>query len=380
MQPTKKYLRVYSTALTFGLALIFLKLAPLTLVNAASPVRQSSPTVLLSTMDQELLSDTETRATRLLGILKDSGTAIPTSLVVAETKADTEAQEATDASSGFQVMQLDSKLLINFGLKPVMTFVYRDEKIVRPHFANVRLLSGVQTTRNHPPDPAVDAVDHDTMHPGIWLGFGDINREDFWRNKGRIEHIRFSKNPEMKDDVVEFSEESRMLSASGQKMAELHSQYQLRRRTEGFLLTWDAELKASEVDLVFGDQEEMGLGARMATPLTEKAGGKITSSDGLSGASETWGKQAAWCDYSGKIDDRLVGITIFPSPRNAHASWWHNRDYGVFVANPFGKRAGHEGGKLTVKKGESLRLKFHVLFHEGTAMPDLAAIANELAK
>jgi hypothetical protein len=218
------------------------------------------------------------------------------------------------------------------------------------------------------------------MHPGIWLGFGDINQEDFWRNKGRIEHVRFSTEPVVRNGVLHFAEESRLLRASGKKLAELHSDYQLRRRRGGFLLTWDAELRASEEDLVFGDQEEMGLGARLSTSLTEKSGGQIISSDGLKSAAETWGKQAAWCDYSGKIGTQVVGITIFPSPQNAYPCWWHNRDYGVFVANPFGKLAGHVDGKVTVKKGESLKLKFHVVFHEGPAMPDLAAIAKELAE
>ena len=26
-----------------------------------------------------------------------------------------------------------------------------------------------------------------------------------------------------------------------------------------------------------------------------------------------------------------------PAPSNFRTSWWHNRDYGVFVANPFGR-------------------------------------------
>ena len=287
---------------------------------------------------------------------------------------------ANEIEGGFEIQQQDSMLVINHGSQPVTEFVFRDEKILRPYFANFRLPSIHKATRNHPPNPAVDAVDHDTMHPGIWMGFGDINQEDFWRNKGRIEHVRFATEPVVRNGVLHFAEESRLLRASGKKLAELHSDYQLRRRHGGFLLTWDAELRASEEDLVFGDQEEMGLGARLSTSLTEKAGGQIISSDGLKGAAETWGKQAAWCDYSGKIGEQLVGITIFPSPQNAHACWWHNRDYGVFVANPFGKRAGHVDGKLTVKKGESLRLKFHVVFHEGLTMPDLAAIAKELGK
>jgi len=287
---------------------------------------------------------------------------------------------ANEIEGGFDIQQQDSMIVINYGSKPVTEFVFRDEKILRPFFANFRLPGSHKATRNHPPNPAVDAVDHDTMHPGVWLGFGDINQEDFWRNKGRIEHVRFSTEPVVRNGVLHFAEDSRLLRANGKKLAELHSDYQLRRRSGGFLLTWDAELRASEEDLVFGDQEEMGLGARLSTSLTEKAGGQIISSDGLKTAAETWGKQAAWCDYSGKIGTQVVGITILPSPQNAHACWWHNRDYGVFVANPFGKRAGHADGKLTVKKGESLKLKFHVVFHEGSTMPDLAAIAKEIEK
>ena len=286
---------------------------------------------------------------------------------------------AAELSSHGLSASADRVLITNDG-QPVAAYVFRDDKILRPYFANVHAPGGIPVTRNHPPVPKVDATDHDTMHPGIWLGFGDINQEDFWRNKGRIEHVRFSTEPVVRNGVLHFAEESRLLRASGKKLAELHSDYQLRRRRGGFLLTWDAELRASEEDLVFGDQEEMGLGARLSTSLTEKSGGQVISSDGLKSAAETWGKQAAWCDYSGKIGTQVVGITIFPSPQNAYPCWWHNRDYGVFVANPFGKRAGHVDGKLTVKKGESLKLKFHVVFHEGPTMPDLAAIAKEIAE
>ena len=74
-------------------------------------------------------------------------------------------------------------LRISLGGQPIVDFVFRDERILRPYFANARVANGVQVTRNHPPILDVDAVDHDTMHPGIWLGFGDISGQDFWRNK-----------------------------------------------------------------------------------------------------------------------------------------------------------------------------------------------------
>jgi hypothetical protein len=50
----------------------------------------------------------------------------------------------------------------------------------------LRAPSGVAVTRHHPPIAGSDATDHDTMHPGVWLAFGDLNAQDFWRNKARI--------------------------------------------------------------------------------------------------------------------------------------------------------------------------------------------------
>ena len=54
-------------------------------------------------------------------------------------------------------------------------------------------------------------------------------------------------------------------------------------------------------------------------------------------------------------------------PANIRKSWWHNRDYGVFVANPFGRAAMKQGDKsaVTVKRGETLRLRFGAVIHAG---------------
>jgi len=54
-------------------------------------------------------------------------------------------------------------------------------------------------------------------------------------------------------------------------------------------------------------------------------------------------------------------------PANFRPSWWHNRDYGLMVANPFGREAMKQGAKsaVTVKRGESLRLRFGAVIHQG---------------
>jgi hypothetical protein len=150
----------------------------------------------------------------------------------------------------------------------------------------------------------------------------------------------------------------------------------------GFVLTWEAEIRGEGRELVFGDQEEMGLGVRMATPLTEKAGGLVVNSDGLRGAKTVWGKTAAWAAYSREADERIRGVAMFPAPSNPNPSWWHSRDYGAIVANGFGKRAlpAAADGKLVVKAGEALTLRYQVLlFDTPAAAPiDFAAVYRQL--
>ena len=84
----------------------------------------------------------------------------------------------------------------------------------------------------------------------------------------------------------------------------------------------------------------MGFGVRLNTPLTVEFGkGEIRNSEGGLNEEGTWGKQAKWCAASGVIDGRRAGVALMPDPANFRPSWFHSRDYGLIVANPFGKKA-----------------------------------------
>ena len=268
-----------------------------------------------------------------------------------------------DAAEGLFVVQShDGKLVIARDEKPVAEFVFRDEKIRRPFFANVHTPGGVKVTRNHPPQ-AGDATDHDTMHPGLWLAFGDINGHDFWRNKGRIEHVRFLAEPKVHDERLKFTTETKLVSTEGAPVCRLVSEFMITAQPRHYSLIWNSAFHADEGDITFGDQEEMGFGARVATSLTEKNGGVITNFHGQKTAAKTWGQPAAWCDYSGLNG----GITLIGASSNFRESWWHNRDYGVFVANPFGRAAMKQGERsaVTVRKGETFHLGFTAVIHDG---------------
>lgn len=267
--------------------------------------------------------------------------------------------------SNFAFKEEANQLVITRGSQPVATYVFRDGKILRPFFAHVHAPGGIPITRHHPPIAGQDATDHDTMHPGIWLAFGDINGQDFWRNKAVIQHERFIEPPSVRDGGVHFAALNRLLTKEGKALGTQISRVSLRSRSAGYLLIWEALFEPAEGDLVFGDQEEMGLGVRMATAITEKNGGTIRNRSGAKTAKATWGQTAEWSDYSGVVGPAGVGVTLMPDPKNFRASWFHNRDYGLMVANPFGRKAMKQGdtSRVEVKKGERLRLRFGVLLY-----------------
>jgi hypothetical protein len=140
-------------------------------------------------------------------------------------------------------------------------------------------------------------------------------------------------------------------------------------RPSGYLLVWESAF-TGPASFTFGDQEEMGFGVRLATPLTVKNGGAITNSDGHKDEKGVWGKQADWCQYGGKE----AGVFLMPDPGNCRRSWFHARDYGLLVANPFGRHAFTKGEKsrVTVGQGGTFRLRFGVFVHGDDVRPKAA--------
>ena len=264
-------------------------------------------------------------------------------------------------------------LQITIGGKPFAAYVFQDDKILRPFFAHVKAPNGIQVTRNHPPIKDKDAVDHDTMHPGIWLGFGDLGGSDFWRHRGLVKHFKFVAEPKGGDSRGGFTVLNRY-EAGGFAICQQTCKVTVISTTLGTLLTVDSTFSSTKA-FAFGDQEEMGFGIRAATPLAVKNGGEILNSDGKKNEKEVWGKAADWCAYGGKIDGKAVGMAVFPAPDNFRKSWFHARDYGLLVANPFGQKAFTRGpaSRVEVKPGESFQLRFGVLIYgsESDKPPDI---------
>ena len=271
------------------------------------------------------------------------------------------------------------RLIVSLGGKPVLEYVLDDPQIARPYYCRVHTATGKLVTRAHPPRDGQDPIDHADMHPGIWLAFGDLNGADFWRNKAKVKHARFIEEPVAEGTKLRFTVENRYLDG-GKLFATERCQHTLSQQEAGYLIAYDSSL-VGEDGLAFGDQEEMGLGVRVASPLRVKGGGgEIVDSEGRRNEPQVWGKSAPWCDYRGEIDGELVGLAVFSHPDNFRPSWLHVRDYGLLVANPFGRKAlsGGEISRVEVPAKEPFRLRFAVLVHSSPGEPpDLAAAYRE---
>jgi hypothetical protein len=290
-------------------------------------------------------------------------------LLLAAWSATTRAEDQPTIAIGKRPKDLQ----ITIGGKSFATYVFEDGPTTRPFFKDIHAPDGSQVTRNHPPEPQKDLADHPTFHPGLWLAFGDLNGADFWRNKDRIRHIGFEEDPRGGPGRGSFAVKNRYESG-GRIIGTEVAHITIGVRPAGYLLLWDSEFTPAHGNLTFGDQEEMGLGVRMATPLAVVKGGRITNSDGLKDEAQVWGRSADWCAYAGTVDGRRVGVVLMPHLQNFRRSWFHARDYGLLAANPFGRNAFTKGEKsqIVVKEGETLRLRFGVLFFSGEPDPSAA--------
>lgn len=278
----------------------------------------------------------------------------------------------------------EARLRIFIEEKPFADYIFSDPVTTRPYFAHVKSPIGIQATRNHPPDPESDPTDHSSMHPGIWMSFGDINGHDYWRLKAKVRHEAFIQPPEANGVHGEFTvRNSYWSSDDSTAVAQEETRYTLNILAQGYQLLIDSRFSpmGDTPKIVFGDQEEFGLSVRVATPISEKGGGLMTDSEGRRGAQAIWSNSGKWIDYSGEVEGQWIGMTVFTDPQNFRPSWFHARDYGLIVTNPFGRKAMQAGpeSEVVVDQGQHLRLRYGVLVHSTKDYDAAASYANFLS-
>jgi hypothetical protein len=265
------------------------------------------------------------------------------------------ASPAARAGATVTCEQDHGRLAIRVAGRPFAVYVWDDPAVKRPYFMDVRSPSGVALTRAYPPVVGRDATDHATMHPGLWLAFGDLDGADFWRNKGSVRHAGFVEAPAADATGARFAVRN-VYEAGGRAVCEEVCRIRITPTPHGTRIDWRSDFRGPAA-FAFGDQEEMGLGVRGAVGVNA-----ITSGEGRAGERYVWGRAADWCDLAGPAG----GVLLMPDPRNVRRCWFHARDYGLLVANPFGRNAFTKGepSRIPVAPGATFTLRFGILVHE----------------
>jgi len=140
----------------------------------------------------------------------------------------------------------------------------------------------------------------------------------------------------------------------------------------GFFIDLDITLRALE-DVRIERTNHALFSARMAPDLAVNDVGHLVNAEGKSGEKATFGVRSAWMSAYGDRNGAPEGLAILTHPSNRfHPSRWFTRDYGFFSPSPL---YWIEGGELRQARGETLRLRYRVLAHEGD--PTTAGVAAE---
>jgi hypothetical protein len=283
----------------------------------------------------------------------------------------------TSAPSGVSFVRGDNKLDITVAGKPFTTYYYGPE-LPRPFFHPVRAADGTVVTRGYPMIKDAPGEEKDRDHPhhrSLWFTHGDVNGVDYWgeagKRPGRIVHRSIDKMSGGREGVLALTMD--WIDDKGKKVLVQKEEVVIRGDATRRIIDFAITLTPVDSEVVFGDTKEGSFSMRLATVLKENGQtGTIKNSRGGVGEKQCWGKPAEWVDYSGTLDGKKLGITIFDHPSSfRHPTTWHVRAYGLFAANPFGLHdfTGDKtaDGSLKLAPGKTLDLRYRVLIHPGDA-------------
>jgi len=284
---------------------------------------------------------------------------------------------AAESKPGVKITQLEDRLRIEIRGELFSEYHFKD--VPRPFLYPVIGPDGLPMTRDWPMKNSSSEEHDHPHHRSLWFTHGAINGVDFWSEEpksGRTVHDKFTSIKSGRNVGTIKSKDS-YVAQDGKVICTDDRTLRIYDRPNERLFDFEVSIHASHGDLVFGDTKEGTMALRLNETMRlvpnkfnkGKPAGHIVNSEGVRDGA-TWGKRAAWCDYWGPVNGRIVGVAIFDHPHNPrHPTWWHVRDYGLFAANPFGlhdfenQPAG--AGNLTVPAGASIIFRYRFYIHRG---------------
>jgi hypothetical protein len=283
-------------------------------------------------------------------------------LVALDARAATFTTEKTDRGVTVKIDgQLFTEYLIRSGTKPILW------PIIGP--------TGKPMTRPWPMEPnntqGVKKPDHPHQR-SLWFDHGNVNGVNFWEESSKAGSIRHREFIEVRggDDarIVTLND---WITPGDKKLCEDERTFTFRSNGDRRIVDFAVTVTASEGPVTFADEKDAGFGMRVPVSMAvdAKQGGRIVNSEGQSDA-EAWAQPASWVDYHGPVDGEQLGIAILNHPSSLrYPNRWHVRTYGLFAANPFGKKSlnatSGSGGPVSLDQGQSFTLRYRVILHRG---------------
>jgi len=252
------------------------------------------------------------------------------------------------------------------------SYLYSDT-LMKPVLYPIMTAKSDTITRGWPLAPRpLDHIDH-PHHIGLWFNYESVNGLDFWNNStaiaqdkknhyGRIRHYSINKITTSKNgaslQVTAFWE-----NAAGKRLLRQQTKYIFAQEKNMRTIEMIVQLSALDKQVDFKDTKDGLIGIRMRTELEQPSGiwekyidsmgqisgnkqtnqavatGLYRSSAGLKG-DEVWGSRAKWVALDGRLHGENLSVVIIDHPSNiSFPTYWHARGYGLFAANPLGRKA-----------------------------------------
>lgn len=287
---------------------------------------------------------------------------------------------------GVKLVQQEDRVRVEINGELFTEYVFKGT----PHVYYYPLIGpgGARMTRDYPMVPDSKGEDHDhPHHRSLWYSHGSVNGVDFWSETakaGKIVHDAFL---EVKsgDDSGLIRSANKWIGLDGKVVCTDERTFRVHARPNSErVFDFEITLKApTDSEVILSDTKEGSMAIRVAESMrlvkpkekgekkSKPGEGHIVQSTGERDE-KTWGKRAEWCDYSGPVQGKTVGIAIFDHPSNpVHPTYWHVRDYGLFAANPFGihdftgKKEPAGAGNIVIAPGKSVTFKYRFYLHNG---------------
>ena len=82
-----------------------------------------------------------------------------------------------------------------------------------------------------------------------------------------------------------------------------------------------------------------------------------------------WGTRGPWMALTGTINGERLTLAILDDRSNlGHPTYWHARGYGLFAANPFGRKGydpTQEATSFTLAPGQSITFRHRIVVADG---------------